>query len=154
MATSAKLHPARRRIATFDDYAEAERAVERLTSHGFPVQLVAIVGRDLRSVEQITGRLTVASAAWRGALSGALPGALIGWIFGLLAWVSPLIGALLIDPVYGARPQRRYIAHEVETRIARALLREAAPDSATARLDLGEVGELVVSHEVPAGAAA
>jgi ATP-dependent Clp protease ATP-binding subunit ClpB len=42
----------------------------------------------------------------------------------------------------------------VETRIARALLREAVPDSATVRLDLGEAGELVVSHEVPAGATA
>jgi ATP-dependent Clp protease ATP-binding subunit ClpB len=56
--------------------------------------------------------------------------------------------------VYGARPLRRYIAHEVETRIARALLRDAVPDGATIRLDLGEVGELVVSHEVPTGAAA
>jgi len=100
MARAATLHPARRRIATFDDYAEAERAVERLTAHGFPVERVAIVGRDLRSVEQITGRLTFASAAWRGALSGALPGALIGWIFALLAWVNPLIGALLIG-LYG-----------------------------------------------------
>ena len=27
------------------------------------------------------------------------------------------------DPVYGARPLRRYIAHEVETKIGRALLR-------------------------------
>jgi ATP-dependent Clp protease ATP-binding subunit ClpB len=58
------------------------------------------------------------------------------------------------DPVYGARPLRRYIAREVETRIARALLRDAVPDGATIRLDLGEVGELVVSHEVPAGTAA
>jgi len=58
------------------------------------------------------------------------------------------------DPVYGARPLRRYIAHEVETRIARALLRDAVPDGATIRLDLGEGGELVVSHEVPEGAAA
>ena len=58
------------------------------------------------------------------------------------------------DPVYGARPLRRYIAHEVETRIARALLRDAVPDGATIHLDLGEGGELVVSHEVPAGAAA
>jgi ATP-dependent Clp protease ATP-binding subunit ClpB len=58
------------------------------------------------------------------------------------------------DPVYGARPLRRYIAREVETRIARALLRDAVPDGATIRLDLGEGGELVVSHEVPEGAAA
>ncbi|GAA2540261.1 ATP-dependent chaperone ClpB [Pseudonocardia hydrocarbonoxydans] len=58
------------------------------------------------------------------------------------------------DPVYGARPLRRYIAHEVETRVARALLRDAVPDGATIHLDLGEDGELVVSHEVPAGAPA
>jgi len=58
------------------------------------------------------------------------------------------------DPVYGARPLRRYIAHEVETRIARALLRDAVPDGATIHLDLGEGGELVVSHEVPAEATA
>ncbi|WP_308818008.1 ATP-dependent chaperone ClpB [Pseudonocardia alni] len=57
------------------------------------------------------------------------------------------------DPVYGARPLRRYIAHEVETGIARALLRDAVPDGATIHLDLGEGGELVVSHDVPAGSA-
>ena len=44
MTKSAKLHPARRRIATFDDYAEAERAVERLTSTRIPRP----AGRDRR----------------------------------------------------------------------------------------------------------
>ena len=33
-----------------------------------------------------------------------------------------LIAQRGFDPVYGARPLRRYIAHDVETRIARALL--------------------------------
>nr|WP_238589790.1 hypothetical protein [Pseudonocardia sp. AL041005-10] len=60
------------------------------------MQRAAIVGRDLRSVEQIVGRLTVVTAVWRGALSGAVPGALIGWIFGLFAWINPLIGGLLL----------------------------------------------------------
>jgi len=77
---------------------------------------------------------------------------------GLTLEVSPAalihIARAGYDPVYGARPLRRYIAHEVETRIARALLRDAVPDGATIHLDLGEGGELVVSHEVPAGAAA
>ncbi|GAA2540292.1 general stress protein [Pseudonocardia hydrocarbonoxydans] len=98
--TDVARYPARRRIATFDDYREAERAVERLTSRGFPVERAAIVGRDMRWVEQITGRLTLLSATWRGALAGALPGALIGWIFGLFSWVDPLIGALLVA-LYG-----------------------------------------------------
>ena len=34
------------------------------------------------------------------------------------------------DPVYGARPLRRFIAHEVETRIGRALLAGDVPDGA------------------------
>jgi ATP-dependent Clp protease ATP-binding subunit ClpB len=51
------------------------------------------------------------------------------------------------DPVYGARPLRRYIARELETRIARALLRDAVADGATIRVQLRD-GELVVTHEV------
>jgi len=49
------------------------------------------------------------------------------------------------DPVYGARPLRRFIAREVETRVARALLREAVPDGATIRVDLRD-GSLTVTH--------
>jgi len=92
--------PARRRIATFTDYEEAERAVEKLTNRGYPVERLAIVGRGLQSVEQITGALNWWSAAWHGALSGALPGVLIGWIFGLFDWVNPLIASLLLA-LYG-----------------------------------------------------
>ena len=52
------------------------------------------------------------------------------------------------DPVYGARPLRRFIAHEVETRIGRALLSGDVHDGATIRVDLAE-GELVVTYENP-----
>jgi ATP-dependent Clp protease ATP-binding subunit ClpB len=44
------------------------------------------------------------------------------------------------DPVYGARPLRRYIQHEVETRIARALLSGAILDGARVTLDAGPDG--------------
>jgi ATP-dependent Clp protease ATP-binding subunit ClpB len=47
------------------------------------------------------------------------------------------------DPVYGARPLRRFISHEVETRIGRALLAGDIHDGATITLDAHE-GELVV----------
>jgi len=40
------------------------------------------------------------------------------------------------DPVYGARPLRRYIAHEVETRVARALIAGEVPQDATIRVDV------------------
>jgi ATP-dependent Clp protease ATP-binding subunit ClpB len=39
------------------------------------------------------------------------------------------------DPVYGARPLRRFISHEVETRIGRALLSDDIHDGATITLD-------------------
>lgn len=46
------------------------------------------------------------------------------------------------DPVYGARPLRRYISHEIETRLGRALLSGEVTDGATVTLDVRE-GELV-----------
>lgn len=91
---------ARRTIASFTSYAEAERAVDRLADLNFPVQRVAIIGQDLQTVEQVTGKLNYPRAAWSGAVSGALPGALLGWIFGLFDWVNPLISSLLLA-LYG-----------------------------------------------------
>lgn len=93
--------PARRVIATFDNYADAERAVDYLADQQFEVQRVAIVGRDLELVEQVTGRMNYGWAALRGAAAGALTGALIGWIFGLFNWWYPLIAGLVLA-CYGA----------------------------------------------------
>jgi ATP-dependent Clp protease ATP-binding subunit ClpB len=52
------------------------------------------------------------------------------------------------DPVYGARPLRRFIARDVETRIGRALLAGDARDGAVIRVDYSG-GELTVSYENP-----
>jgi ATP-dependent Clp protease ATP-binding subunit ClpB len=54
------------------------------------------------------------------------------------------------DPVYGARPLRRFIQREVETRIGRALLSGEILDGATITLD-AEGGELVVRWQNPDG---
>jgi ATP-dependent Clp protease ATP-binding subunit ClpB len=54
------------------------------------------------------------------------------------------------DPVYGARPLRRFIAREVETRIARALLSGDAGEGALIRVGYAD-GELAVNYESPAG---
>ncbi|MCF7552340.1 ATP-dependent chaperone ClpB [Pseudonocardia sp. WMMC193] len=56
------------------------------------------------------------------------------------------------DPVYGARPLRRFIAREVETQVARALLRDGAIEGSTVRIDVGD-DRLVVTHQ-PVGAPA
>jgi ATP-dependent Clp protease ATP-binding subunit ClpB len=52
------------------------------------------------------------------------------------------------DPVYGARPLRRFIQREVETRIGRALLSGEIVDGATIVLDV-EDGELTVTWRDP-----
>ncbi|MFI9615223.1 ATP-dependent chaperone ClpB [Streptomyces sp. NPDC052023] len=52
------------------------------------------------------------------------------------------------DPVYGARPLRRFISHEVETLVGRALLRGDVQDGAKVRVD-AEHGELVVTYDQP-----
>jgi hypothetical protein len=88
--------PPRRVIATFDDYADAERAVDYLSDQGFEVNRVAIIGRDMEYHEQVIGRLNFGGAALRGAGSGALVGALMGWIFGLFDWIDPLLSALVL----------------------------------------------------------
>ena len=60
-----------------------------------------------------------------------------------------LIATKGFDPVYGARPLRRFIAHEVETRIGRALLGGDVRDGARICVDTqGE--ELVVDYQNPA----
>jgi ATP-dependent Clp protease ATP-binding subunit ClpB len=52
------------------------------------------------------------------------------------------------DPVYGARPLRRYIAREVETPIGRALLSGEIEDGALIEIEL-EDGRLAVRHQNP-----
>ena len=70
----------RRTIASTDSYAAAEAVVDRLADDGFPVEHVAIVGRDLRFVEQVIGHVN----GWKAALSGAGSGLMLGLLFGLL----------------------------------------------------------------------
>jgi ATP-dependent Clp protease ATP-binding subunit ClpB len=59
-----------------------------------------------------------------------------------------LIARQGFDPVYGARPLRRFIAREVETRIGRALLAGEVEDGATIRVEVSG-DELSVGYRNP-----
>lgn len=64
-----------------------------------------IVGRDLKIVEQATGRLTYSGVAAAGAASGAVLGALLGLIFSLFLTAGPgisVLGVVLYWLVAGA----------------------------------------------------
>lgn len=90
----------KRVIASYTAYGDAERAVDYLSDRDFPVQRVAIVGRELRMVEQVTGRMGYKEAALRGLAGGAVTGVLIGWLFGLFNWVNPLVASAVLA-LYG-----------------------------------------------------
>ena len=95
---------ARRTIATTERYADAEAIVDRLADDGFPVEHIVIVGRDLRTVENVIGHLN----AWKAALSGAGSGAVLGLLFGLLFGIwfahdgTSLLGIIAYWILFGA----------------------------------------------------
>jgi hypothetical protein len=91
-----------RTVASFHTYQDAERAVDRLSDLGFPVEHTMIVGRGLRYVERVTGRMTYVKAALTGALTGALVGVLIAWLFVVFDWFSPIVakGWLAVDALW------------------------------------------------------
>lgn len=96
----------RRAIASYREHGAAERAVDWLSDEGFSVQRTAIVGCDLRVVEQVTGRVTVGRAAGQGAMSGAVIGFFIALLFGIF-FVGPgffglLVYSMVLAAIFGA----------------------------------------------------
>jgi hypothetical protein len=95
---------AQRVIATTDSYESAEAIVDTLTSAGFPVEHVSIVGRDLQYVERVTGPMNL----WRAVLAGVASGLMMGLLFGLLFGVwfahdgTSLLGIVAYWTIFGA----------------------------------------------------
>lgn len=97
--------PRGERIAAYDTYLEAQRAVDFLSDQQFPVERVTIVGSDLRMVERVTGRLNYPRVALAGAASGAWFGLFVGLLLSLFAQQGSLLAlvvpALLIGAGFG-----------------------------------------------------
>jgi hypothetical protein len=92
-------------VATYPEYAEAQRAVDYLSDNQFPVEKTAIIGTDLRLVENVLGRMTTVRAALAGAASGAWFGLFIGLFIGIFSdsnWFRLIFLGLLIGAVWGA----------------------------------------------------
>ncbi|HEY3007219.1 MAG TPA: general stress protein [Micromonosporaceae bacterium] len=92
-------------VATFADYASAQRAVDYLSDNKFPVEHTAIIGTGLSLVENVLGRMTTARAALAGAASGAWFGLFIGLLFGIFSnsnWFAVVLAGLLIGALWGA----------------------------------------------------
>ncbi len=65
-------------VGSYNSYLDAQKAVDYLADQQFPVQMVSIVGNDLKMVERVTGRLTYPRVALSGALSGMWFGLFVG----------------------------------------------------------------------------
>jgi hypothetical protein len=89
-------------MGVYDSYEQAQRSVDYLSDHEFPVQNLEIVGTDLKSIERVTGRLTRGKVAAAGAVSGLWLGLFVGIAVTLfskntqagLVFAAPLLGAL------------------------------------------------------------
>jgi hypothetical protein len=88
-------------LAVYDEYAAAQKAVDFLSDHEFPVENCMIVGTDMKQVERITGRITTGKVAAGGALSGVWLGVFVGIIFALFDSGSGL-ATILTTALFGA----------------------------------------------------
>ncbi|MFL6090064.1 MAG: general stress protein [Aeromicrobium sp.] len=93
-------------LGVYDQYADAQKAVDFLSDEGFPVQNVLIVGTDLKQVERVTGRLTTARVLVAGAASGAWLGLLVGLLLGIFskggAYFATVLTGVLLGILFGA----------------------------------------------------
>jgi hypothetical protein len=106
MTTAVSTTDGMRTLREFDRYSQARELVDRLSDAGFPVERARIVGTGIRTVEQVTGRMTTGRAAAAGAGVGAWLGLFVGLLFGVFtvdpAWLPLMLGSLLIGAFWGA----------------------------------------------------
>ena len=91
-------------LATYDDYAAAQKSVDYLSDQKFPVEHLMIVGTDLKRVERITGRLTTGRVALGGLLSGLWLGLFVGLIFSFFVdedVLAMILSTILLGAVFG-----------------------------------------------------
>ena len=88
-------------LGVHDRYEDAQKTVDFLSDHEFPVENCMIVGTDLKQVERVTGRLTTGRVALGGLLSGIWLGLFVGLVFSLFGEGSAL-GIIASTAVFGA----------------------------------------------------
>jgi heat induced stress protein YflT len=91
-------------LAIYDDYAAAQKAVDHLADHKFPVEQCMIVGTDLKRIERITGRLTTGRVAMGGVLSGLWLGLFVGLVLSFFSDGGALaifVSTMLIGALFG-----------------------------------------------------
>ena len=98
-----------RSVAIYDTYADAQKAVDYLADHKFPVRKLAIVGTDLKSIERVTGTLSWGKVLTAGAASGVMWGLMLSVLLYIFlhgrALSSYLLWGLGLGIIYGMLSQ-------------------------------------------------
>lgn len=111
-------------IGSYDNYEEAQRAVDHLADQDFPVQDVTIVGVEPLLVERVAARLTWSKVLGSGAMSGAWFGLFVGLLLSLFtpgAGLLPIVIGLVSGVAFGmafaaagyaaTRGKRDFVSH-------------------------------------------
>ncbi|HYH76128.1 MAG TPA: general stress protein [Arthrobacter sp.] len=88
-------------VGSYTSYLDAQKAVDYLADQQFPVQMVSIVGNELKMVERVTGRLSYPRVALSGALSGMWFGLFVGVMLSFFA-PSPGYFSIVASVLMGA----------------------------------------------------
>ena len=67
-------------VGIYNSYSDAQKAVDYLADEKFPVQNLAIVGTELKSVERVLGRRSWSTVLTSGVSSGISTGLLVGLV--------------------------------------------------------------------------
>ncbi|MET4061463.1 hypothetical protein ABIB35_003036 [Arthrobacter sp. UYP6] len=81
-------------VGRYTAYLDAQKAVDYLADSKFPVQMVSIIGSELKSVERVTGRLSYPKVALSSAATGAWFGLFVGLALMLFAGGESYISLL------------------------------------------------------------
>ncbi|MCA9905172.1 MAG: DUF1269 domain-containing protein [Anaerolineae bacterium] len=89
-------------VGVYNQVEDAEEAIGKLSTSGFPVNQVSIVAHDLESEKQVHGFVTTGDVAKEGAVTGGWVGGLFGLLVGAaFVWV-PGFGPLLVAGPFAA----------------------------------------------------
>ncbi|MDR2257214.1 MAG: ECF transporter S component [Arthrobacter sp.] len=88
-------------IGRYENYLDAQKVVDYLADHDFPVVNVSIIGNDLKLVERVRGKLSYPRVAGQGAAQGAMLGVFFGLLLMLFSQPGqgsavPLLAAVLL----------------------------------------------------------
>jgi hypothetical protein len=133
-------------LGSYDSYVEAQNVINRLAKAEFDIKSIAIVGRDLTTVEIVTARLSYG----RGALAGATTGAWLGLFFGLISTIIAPITAQQVGIFFAAILTGAGIGMIFGV-VNYAMMRKRRDYAATSQL-IADRYEIIISPELTAKA--